>query len=202
MIKQTFYNLPKEKQQRIIKASIDEIIGNSYDKISINKIVKNAVISRGSFYQYFDEKGDLFELIMQNFTSEIKNKFIDIMISNKGDILLAALDIFDFMANSPTLIEYSNLLKALFTVKRVDIEFFDSKKCGCDKTFAEKLKSLINTEMYNTDGEDNINYIINIVASILFRHIFELFVIGSNKNEVRKNLNCVFMLIKNGIARR
>lgn len=202
MIKQTFYNLPKEKQQRIIKASIDEIIGNSYDKISINKIVKNAVISRGSFYQYFDQKSDLFELIMQNFTSELKNKFIDIMISNKGDILLAALDIFDFMANSPTLIEYSNLLKALFTVKRVDIEFFDTKKCECDKTFVEKLKSLINTEMYNTDCEDNINYIINIVASILFRHIFELFVIGSNKNEVRKNLNCVLMLIKNGIARR
>lgn len=202
MVKQTFYNLPKEKKRRIIKASINEIIGNSYDKISINKIVKNAGISRGSFYQYFDEKSDLFELIMQNFTLELKNRFIDIMISNKGDILLSALDIFDFMANSPTLIEYSNLLKVLFTVKRVDIEFFDSKKCECDKTFAEELKPLINTEMYNTDNEDNINYIINIVTSILFRHIFELFVIGIDRNEVRKNLSCVFMLIKNGIARK
>ncbi len=56
----TFYNLPDEKQNRIITSAIDEFIRCPYDKTSINRIVDGAGISKGSFYQYFDDKNDLY----------------------------------------------------------------------------------------------------------------------------------------------
>lgn len=60
MIKQTYYNLPKDKKERILKAIISEIDKYNFEDISINRIVHSANISRGSFYQYFDNKTDLF----------------------------------------------------------------------------------------------------------------------------------------------
>lgn len=60
MPKKTFFQLPEEKRQRIINATYDEFIENEYDKVSIRGIAKRAEISVGSFYQYFDDKDELY----------------------------------------------------------------------------------------------------------------------------------------------
>lgn len=60
MPKQTFFNLPKEKRDRIIAVAKEVFSKNSYEEASINQIVKLAQIPRGSFYQYFEDKDDLY----------------------------------------------------------------------------------------------------------------------------------------------
>lgn len=64
MPKQTFLNLPDEKRQRIIECALDEFAERGYEKSSINRIVKEAGIAKGSFYQYFEDKFDLYEHII------------------------------------------------------------------------------------------------------------------------------------------
>ena len=49
MIKNTFYNLPEEKRQRITDAIFNEFAYSSGERVSINNIIKNANISRGMF---------------------------------------------------------------------------------------------------------------------------------------------------------
>ncbi|ACL69133.1 TetR/AcrR family transcriptional regulator [Halothermothrix orenii] len=56
----TYYNLPEEKQKRIIKAAIAEFASNGYQKGSIQSIADRAGISKGSMYQYFTNKKELF----------------------------------------------------------------------------------------------------------------------------------------------
>lgn len=60
MPKQTFLNLPETKRKRIINASIDEFAIHDYEHINIQNIIKHAQISRGSFYQYFNDLDDLY----------------------------------------------------------------------------------------------------------------------------------------------
>ena len=60
MPKSTFFNLSEEKRQRIINATIDEFIENSYDNVLISNIAKRSCIPVGSFYQYFYDKDDLY----------------------------------------------------------------------------------------------------------------------------------------------
>lgn len=60
MIHSTFYRLPKEKRDRILLAARREFIDHIYEKSSINRILENAKVPKGSFYQYFDDKSDLF----------------------------------------------------------------------------------------------------------------------------------------------
>jgi TetR/AcrR family transcriptional regulator len=69
MPKQTFFNLPDEKREQILDVVIDEFAENDYANVSISRIVANAGIAKGSFYQYFDDKDDLygylFDLILE-----------------------------------------------------------------------------------------------------------------------------------------
>ncbi|SHE89893.1 transcriptional regulator, TetR family [Seinonella peptonophila] len=66
----TFYNLNEQKQQRIFDAAIQEFSKRRFSEASINQIVKAAGISRGSFYQYFKDKGDLYLYILQEIGNE------------------------------------------------------------------------------------------------------------------------------------
>ncbi|MBP0001099.1 MAG: TetR/AcrR family transcriptional regulator [Cyanobacteria bacterium SID2] len=60
MPKPTFFNLPPEKQQTILEIAIEEFAGHDYGVASISQVVKQAKISKGSFYQYFEDKKDLY----------------------------------------------------------------------------------------------------------------------------------------------
>ena len=51
MPKQTFLNLPKDKKQKILEAAKNEFSRVSVTEASINNIVTEANIARGSFYQ-------------------------------------------------------------------------------------------------------------------------------------------------------
>lgn len=61
------------------------------EKVSINRIIKTAEISRGSFYQYFDDKVDLIEIITKTMFDESSNKAKEILKLSCGDLLLCTL---------------------------------------------------------------------------------------------------------------
>ncbi|GAB5494117.1 MAG: TetR/AcrR family transcriptional regulator [Phototrophicaceae bacterium] len=65
MPKETFYNLPDEKKQLIENIAIDEFAEYGFDKASINRMVITMQIAKGSFYQYFEDKKDLFSHLIQ-----------------------------------------------------------------------------------------------------------------------------------------
>ena len=60
MPKQTFFNLPEEKREKIVNAAVDEFAEYGLENASTNRIVENSGISKGSFYQYFEDKQDVF----------------------------------------------------------------------------------------------------------------------------------------------
>lgn len=71
MPKKTFLNLPDDKRNLVISAAVHEFSKNNYNTASINQICKNSNIPKGSFYQYFTDKLDLYVYIM---TLAIKEK--------------------------------------------------------------------------------------------------------------------------------
>lgn len=76
MPKQTFYNLPDGKRQAILDIAIEEFAENDYNSASISRIVARAGIAKGSFYQYFEDKKDLY-LYLIRLTAEEKQRFFD-----------------------------------------------------------------------------------------------------------------------------
>lgn len=75
MPNQTFFNLSDKKRQAIIEIAIAEFASHDYDSASITKIVKQAKIAKGSFYQYFEDKKELY-LYLVDLASKKKLAFL------------------------------------------------------------------------------------------------------------------------------
>lgn len=81
MPKETFFNLPVEKRERVIEAAIDEFAAHPFHKARVTAIAEQAGIAMGNFYQYFEDKKDLFkyliELIMEKKLSYINRDIVE-----------------------------------------------------------------------------------------------------------------------------
>jgi AcrR family transcriptional regulator len=64
MPKETFFNLPIEKREYITKIAVEEFGNYDYTDVSISRIVARAGIAKGSFYQYFSDKEDLYGYLL------------------------------------------------------------------------------------------------------------------------------------------
>lgn len=60
MPKKTFQNLPPKKRKHIEAVAIEEFAEKAFTSASISAIVARAGIAKGSFYQYFEGKEDLY----------------------------------------------------------------------------------------------------------------------------------------------
>ena len=86
MIKSTFTNLPDAKKQRVTDAIINEFAAENTSRVSINNIIEQANISRGSFYQYFDDKMDLVEVVLHHYAAQCASEISKVMELSRGDI--------------------------------------------------------------------------------------------------------------------
>ena len=76
MPKQTFFNLPEEKRNKIINISLLEFAQHSYRAASLSRIVGKAGIAKGSMYQYFKNKKGLY-LYLIDFVTNRKLSYLD-----------------------------------------------------------------------------------------------------------------------------
>ena len=59
-MKDKFFNIPLEKQNKIINSALAEFAKNGYTKTSINDIAKSADVSKASLFYYFNTKKELY----------------------------------------------------------------------------------------------------------------------------------------------
>lgn len=85
MPSERFLRLPRDKQEIIWNAAIEEFSREPFEKVSINKIIQKAGISRGSFYTYFEDKRDLFHYILQNTKDQWLGFCISHLKTHDGD---------------------------------------------------------------------------------------------------------------------
>ncbi|MBQ9492778.1 MAG: TetR/AcrR family transcriptional regulator [Oscillibacter sp.] len=91
MCKETFLRLPEEKRSRIINAAWDEFTTVSFANASINRIIRGAGIPRGSFYQYFEDKSDLFHYLMSRVHEQLTEHYRQFLRTSGGNLFRSAL---------------------------------------------------------------------------------------------------------------
>ena len=65
-----FERLPKEKQERILKAAVKVFTAQGYEKASLNLMLEGAGISKGAAYYYFADKADLIGTVVRRYWLE------------------------------------------------------------------------------------------------------------------------------------
>lgn len=202
MIKQTYYNLPKDKKERILKAIISEIDKYDFEDISINRIVHTAQISRGSFYQYFDNKTDLFHLILEDFRLDMCSTCKSALNRTNGDLIGACKIVFDYVVQVCAKQYYASAFKTVFSFTDYNSQFLIEKSCPQGESVIQEIIQLVNKSLLNIEGEGDIEVILEIVAAVLCKSWFEIFVMKRDAAAVKNKLDHMLLLMKNGFYRR
>src|SRR5690625_868840 len=80
-----FINLNSDKQKAIINAAIMEFTQSGFEKASTNEIVKRANISKGSLFNYFNSKKDLYVYLIE-YSVQIIERIVEQIDLNETDI--------------------------------------------------------------------------------------------------------------------
>lgn len=182
MPKETFYRLPDEKRERIMAAAEREFLENSFEAAAINRIIKEAAIPRGSFYQYFEDKKDIFLYIVDTHKNEAFD-FVENFIKDCNG------DIFAFMRKATDCIitagfsEKMNGMKRMFSQPWVfDMIVSERMKGKLEEAKTPKgiMFKYIDKNSLNVESDDEILSLINIFASISLGLFFKIFIMGKN----------------------
>ncbi len=87
----TFTNLSTDKQDRILDAAIEEFSRWGYEKASINRMVDRLGIAKGSIFQYFGSKKNLYFHIFDYAVSLVKRTLKKVKAETEGDDCFARL---------------------------------------------------------------------------------------------------------------
>ncbi len=93
----TFLNLPEDKQTRLMDAASREFSEKPFNEASINKIIQEAGIPRGSFYMYFQDKEDLFRYLVHGYVEQLLMVLEEALLREQGDVFAALRTLFDYV---------------------------------------------------------------------------------------------------------
>ena len=201
MPKQTFFNLPKDEKDMLLHAAMKEFSRVSLFEASIANIFKEAGIPRGSFYQYFEDKEDVFFYLLNEYSKQTNERFISILKEQDGDVMDAFLAFFQIMLKNFQNIEYRNFFKNAFLNMNRKVENTLTQNADEEKVnnrFLEIL-NLINTRKLNITDEREVFHIMKIIMAVTFQNLIQVFAKELPIDEAIKNYTLEMNLLKKGL---
>ncbi|MBT2680497.1 TetR family transcriptional regulator [Bacillus sp. ISL-35] len=201
MPKQTFFNLPEQKMKTLLKAAEIEFTRVPFFEASIANIVKTASISRGSFYQYFEDKDDLYFYLLEDKLKMAKIYFSALLEKHQGDLIEALIELQNYFLHALSDEEEKQFLKnaLLYTTHRVESSFTSIWDTYLEKEEFKKVGKLIDRNFLNIHAEKELLQIFKIVSALAFNNLIEKTVKGLSDEEAIESFKLSMNLLKHGI---
>ena len=198
--------MPTDKRTSIYRAAIDEFASHPYERASINRIVAATGIAKGSFYQYFEDKKDLF-LYLLKVIGEEKAKYISPVMRNPGehDVFTLLREIYlsgiQFARDYP---KYAEIGKRLLKNKNSAVykELLDDSLPTAYQIFETLLEKAIEKGEVRADIDIQlVAFLITSMNTLVVEYYFEYQ--AKNYDEAMMETIDKFLdFLKNGMAER
>lgn len=198
-----------ERKNELLKAALDEFSSKSYDTASLNTIIKNAKISKGTFYYHFKDKEELYLYLIKSAFYE-KWDFINKKsqaeqdLFNSGTIFekfkLQAKYGAEFALKYPLYFKLGNMLS-----KETAYPIYEKVKLDLNTDTDNILNSMIDEAV--SKGEIRNDFPSDFLVKTL-SYLFSSFdrIFDSNDeydlDDTLSNLDMYFDLIQNGIENK
>jgi len=182
----TFFRLPEEKRQRLMDAAWEEFTTVRFSDASINKIIRAANIPRGSFYQYFSDKDDLFAYLVR----PLQKHFFDLarqeVLAAGGSMQIAPLAIYDRFFNSGE--ETSQDLNRCIQIIRCNPESeFHTLFCGPD-SMLRSFTTLVDLDQLSSRDPDFLQEVFHLFVFTIASAIIDTLNHPTQRDAIRKQL--------------
>jgi len=199
VIKPTFYNLPAEKRRRITAAILTEFSESPDEKVSINRIIRRAGISRGSFYQYFEDKVDLIEVLMKSFVETVLET-IEPAAAAGSDIFSTYEQLFDTIITVAEDCENRSALRRISANLRANddlvFEYMKNRFQGIED-FKDCAKHF-SRESLRFQSDSDFELLLQILTGILKNALFNFYVMDEAYEKVRNDYRRKLHILRAG----
>ncbi len=203
MIKQTFLNLSEEKRKHILSSAKKEFAENPLHKASINRIIKDLDIARGSFYNYFDNIEDLYFYVLKDFRDNMKNKLIASIQKNDGDLFKGFIAAFEYILECNKDEINSKIIRNLFlNLNSTNKSYMNpGPEMSELKEQMKMLKTLINTENLKIKNDMELMDVIQILTDNMFQNVMHYFMFNIPEKIMKEKYLKRIEIIKYGICK-
>ncbi|MFW6263096.1 MAG: TetR family transcriptional regulator [Thermotogota bacterium] len=165
-MKELFLKLDAAKQNRIIEAGIEEFSQKLYNDASINQIIKNAEIARGSFYLYFDDKLDFYTYLLDTFFEKRTLLFtLQLFQTKQLDFLDFFREVFKFNLELLTKDSHKQFFRNMYLGINKEIKiYFDNKRKKVMDQLIHSASHMIPEQLIA--NPKRLNELINIIQLI------------------------------------
>lgn len=199
---QTFFNLPKEKRKVLIDAAFKEFSRTSLADASIANIIKEACIPRGSFYQYFEDKADIFFYILEEYNKHNREKVLLLLKENDGDIFIAFNEFFKMMLERFQHHEYRYFAQNIFLNMSYKVEHrlaLNVNEPAAKERTNEFIRS-INRSRLNVADENEVLHLTKIIVAITIQNFIRFFAKEVPLDEIIGYYELELDLLKRGLS--
>lgn len=198
MPKITFFNLPENKRQTLINEARREFSRAPLYEASIANIIKGAGIPRGSFYQYFDDKEDIYFFILGEYAKEKRIQFLQILKSYNGDLERTFLHFYNDLIKEEE--NYSFLRNALLNMTYETKKIFE--RMICSKEINEKsiefISSIDQTKLNVTNSKE-LFHAIRLLMGITIHNLIHAYALKLSYEEATEIYRLEMNLLKQGL---
>ena len=196
----TFLRLNADKREKLIDASFKEFSLYNFNAASINRIIKEAGISRGSFYMYFEDKKDLYFYLLEQYLEVLIDNMKKDLIKNKGDLFKMFQDNIKEEFNS---FKNNNINFFKKSLENITIMEESKKTFGFrDKRLLKELIPNINLELLNDNAKKHIEVIFAINMHLLMVTLMKLLRNDSLDEEIIKDYYEQLNILKYGCMKK
>lgn len=174
MPKKTFYNLSNQKRTKIFDAGFKEFSANNYYNASINRIVNDASIPKGSFYQYFIDKDDFYWYIINRVLDEQISKYDKLLEGANGNFIKAEEHLFFHFAVLLENYKYRNLIRNVFDSSYYDVTNSLISSGGVDYDMIYGLISQKRAKIVKKMSKEEFVIVFSMMRNILNNSIITL----------------------------
>ena len=203
MPKQTFNKLPIDKRETLIRAAIKEFSRAPLFEASISNIVKEAGIPRGSFYQYFEDKEDLYYFLLDEYSQRLRSRFISILKKQNGDLMETFIEAFGMMLINLQSIESRQFFRNAFLNMNYKAENTLTPDVNDEqlKTRLAEVVGLVDHNKLNITDEIELVHILKIMKAVTFQNLIQVFAKDLSNDESLQNYILEVNLLKKGLSK-
>lgn len=198
MPSERFYRLSEEKQMAIWKASMQEFASVPYEKVSINKIIHNAGISRGSFYTYFEDKRDLLSFLLEDTSAKWKKFCLDRLDKTDGDVFSMMEALMDYAIYFCKNNDLFSLHKNLIIYPGDEIMGYISERVNMEKTIEEEFYRKIDRSRLRDNSVDGVMLLMKLCLIAMMAGITEYHKNPEKEETIKKEYKKALLLFRNG----
>lgn len=199
MPKQTFFNLNEEKRKNIERAITNEFSKVSIEELSISRIVEEAKIPRGSFYQYFKDKEDAIKYIIEKYIQIEHKKIEQFLKETNGDIFEGTIKIFDHIIEMTLDNKKVKLCKNILEeLRKNNINIFENNN---NLENENNILQIIDTKKLNIEKEEDLKCIMRILNTVTRTTSMEVITNNISKEKGREILIKELEILKYGMLK-